>query len=290
MIDLHSHTHLSDGALAPVELLRRAIDNGLSHLAITDHDCTSALDELVKLPEAARLSLIPGVEVSTLWAQREIHIIGLFVDTNNEALSDLLHHHQGLRAERVEGFDQRLRAIGINGLMDYIQALPCIALSRNHVADFLIEQGHAADKQKAFSKFLGSSGRVRTPARWCTIDTAVAAIRGAGGIAVLAHPDRYKLTRSRLLTLLGEFRECGGEAMEVSYSNLSHEQLLSMAGLCRSLDLWASQGSDFHTPAAGWMDLGRIRQLPADVRERALWHHPRWAAPRPAAQPASAAG
>ena len=181
----------------------------------------------------------------------------------------------------MKGFDARLQAIGITGLMAYIDELPCHAVSRNHVADFLIAQGKATDKQQAFSKFLGTSGRVRTPAQWCPLAEAVAAIRAANGIAVLAHPDRYKLTRTKLLTLLGEFKDAGGEAIEVSYSNLSHDQLLRMAALCEALDMWASQGSDFHTPAASWMDLGKIRRMPSDCQERAIWRHPRWNASQP---------
>ena len=276
MIDLHSHTNFSDGALTPPQLVQRAAGNGVTHLAITDHDCTGGLESAFSAAESTQLQIIPGVEISCLWQQREIHIIGLFIDTNELTLQALLQQQQRLRMERAQEFADRLQAIGINGLMDYIQTLPCQAVSRNHVAEFLINEGRATDKPQAFKKFLGNNGRVRTAAHWCSIATAVARIRAANGIAVLAHADRYRLTRTKLMLLIEEFKESGGEGIEVSYSNLSHDQLLRMAKLSEEMELWASMGSDFHTPEAGWMDLGRIRQLPQNCRERAIWLHPRW--------------
>ncbi len=276
MIDLHSHTNFSDGALTPPQLVQRAASNGVTHLAITDHDCTGGLATALLAPESTQLQIIPGVEISCLWQQREIHIIGLFIDTAEPDLQTLLQEQQLLRMERVQEFADRLQAIGISGLMDYIQTLPCQAVSRNHVAEFLIKEGRAADKQQAFKKFLGNNGRVRTAAHWCSVARAVAGIRAANGIAVLAHADRYRLTRTKLMLLIEEFKDAGGEGIEVSYSNLSHDQLDRMAKLSEEMELWASMGSDFHTPEAGWMDLGRIRQLPQNCRERAIWLHPRW--------------
>jgi len=276
IIDLHSHTNFSDGALTPPQLVQRAIGNGVTHLAITDHDCIGGLESALSAADSADLQIIPGVEISCLWQQREIHVIGLFIDTAERSLESLLQQQQLLRMERAQEFADRLQAIGISGLMDYIQTLPCEAVSRNHVADFLIREGCAADKQQAFKKFLGNNGRVRTAARWCSIAAAVAGIRAANGIAVLAHADRYKLSRTKLIMLIEEFKDGGGEGIEVSYSNLSHDQLLRMAKLSEEMELWASMGSDFHTPEAGWMDLGRIRQLPQNCRERAIWLHPRW--------------
>jgi len=276
MIDLHSHTSFSDGALTPPQLVQRAICNGVTHLAITDHDCTGGLESAMSATDSAQLQIIPGVEISCLWQQREIHIIGLFINHNETSLQTLLQKQQLLRMERVQEFAHRLQALGISGLMDYIHTLPCQAVSRNHVAEFLIKEGRAADKQHAFKKFLGNNGRVKTAAQWCSIAAAVAGIRAANGIAVLAHADRYRLTRTKLMLLIDEFKVAGGEGLEVSYSNLSHDQLHRMAKLCEELELWASMGSDFHTPETGWMDLGRIRQLPQSCRERAVWLHPRW--------------
>jgi 3',5'-nucleoside bisphosphate phosphatase len=275
MIDLHSHTDFSDGALSPAELVQRAINNGITHLAVTDHDCTESV-EVARSVAGSQLQIVAGVEISCLWQQREIHIIGLFINTEERSLQNLLQQQQYLRMQRALEFADRLQNIGIGGLMDYIQTLPCRAVSRNHVAEFLIKEGRAADKQQAFKKFLGSNGRVSTAAHWCSIASSVSAIRAADGVAVLAHADRYRLTRSRLMLLIEEFKAAGGEGMEVSYSNLSHDQLLRMARLSEETELWASVGSDFHTPATGWMDLGRIRQLPQNCRERAIWLHPRW--------------
>lgn len=278
MIDLHSHTWFSDGLLSPQALLQRADQLDIRQLAITDHDSVAAHRHLAvgDIPEG--LQVIAGVEISTLWDNREIHIVGLFIDVDNRPLNDLLQRQQAKRRQRALDIGAKLEKAGITGLQDYLKALPCEAISRNHVADFLIAAGHASSKQQAFSKHLGKRGRFHSNADWCSISEAVTAITSANGIAVVAHPDRYKLNRVKLRRLLSEFTEAGGDALEVSYSNLHPEKMKNLADLCCELDMWASVGSDFHTPHTTWMDLGRVRKLPAHCDDRALWLHPRWPA------------
>lgn len=276
MIDLHSHTWFSDGLLSPHELMRRAAELGIRHLAITDHDSIAAHRDVPVHDIPPGMQLITGVEVSTLWDNREIHIVGLFIDIDDTPLNDLLQRQQNKRRQRALDIGLKLEKAGITGLGDYLATLPCEAISRNHVADFLIAGGHASSKQQAFSKHLGKRGRYHSQADWCSISEAVTAIRAANGIAVVAHPDRYKLNRVKLRRLLTEFTEAGGDALEVSYSNLHPDKMNNLADLCCELDMWASVGSDFHTPHTTWMDLGRIRKLPAHCEERALWLHPRW--------------
>jgi len=276
MIDLHCHTWFSDGLLSPQDLLSRAAGLGISHLAITDHDSVAAHMTIsaADIPDGMRL--IPGVEISTLWENREIHIVGLFIDTANTPLIALLQRQQAKRRERALDIGLKLEKAGITGLNDYLADLPCEAVSRNHIADFLIAGGHASSKQQAFSKHLGKRGRYHSNADWCGVSEAAKTIHGAGGIAVVAHPDRYKLNKIKLRRLLSEFIAAGGEALEVSYSNLHPEKMRNLADLCCELDMWASIGSDFHTPNTTWMDLGRVRKLPAHCENRALWLHPRW--------------
>lgn len=276
MIDLHSHTWFSDGQLSPAQLISRAAGLGLTHLAITDHDSVAA--HLTTAPGIVPegLQLVTGVEISTLWENREIHIVGLIIDTSAPDLTSLLEHQQQKRRTRALNIGRQLERAGICGLASYLNTLPCEAVGRNHVADFLISAGHASSKQQAFAKHLGKRGRYHEPAHWCSIGEAVQAIRAAGGVAVIAHPDRYKLNKIKLKRLFEEFRDANGEAIEVSYSNLHPEKLLILASLCDSLGLWASVGSDFHSADTTWMDLGRIRRLPAQCAERALWYHPRW--------------
>lgn len=276
MIDLHSHTWFSDGLLSPHALLGRAAELGIKQLAITDHDSVAAHLALTQQDVPDGIQLIPGVEISTLWDNREIHIVGLFIDTRRAPLTTLLQRQQAKRRERALDIGLKLEKAGLPGLGDYLAGLPCEAVSRNHIADFLIARGHASSKQQAFSKHLGNRGRYHSHADWCSISEAVAAITGAGGLAVVAHPDRYKLNKIKLRRLLAEFTETGGAAMEVSYSNLHPDKMKNLADLCCELDLWASVGSDFHTPHTTWMDLGRVRKLPAHCEHRALWLHPDW--------------
>lgn len=282
--DLHTHTRFSDGHLAPMELVERALEREVSHLAITDHDCVHALYELEEASIPDGLRLIPGVEISCNWPDtgsgREIHIVGLFIDHHEPGLCRLLARQQDLRRERALEIDARLRKNGIHGLSEYLETLPCRALSRNHVADFLIAEGLARDKKQAFKRLLGKQGRYSAASHWCGVATAVEHIRGAGGVAVLAHPDRYRLGRNLFRRLLDDLQEAGGEALEVSYSNLNPDTLHHLATVAQERELWASVGSDFHSPAQHWMDLGRIRQLPTRVAERAIWHHPLWQADR----------
>lgn len=281
MIDLHSHTWFSDGLLSPHGLMGRAAELGIKQLAITDHDSVAAHRAIAVQDIPGGMHLIAGVELSTLWDNREIHIVGLFIDIEDKPLNELLLRQQDKRRQRAMAIGIKLEKAGITGLTDYLAELPCEAISRNHVADFLIARGHASSKQQAFSKHLGKRGRYHSQADWCSINEAVTAIRAASGIAVVAHPDRYKLNRVKLRRLLTEFTEAGGDALEVSYSNLHPDKMKNLADLCCELDMWASVGSDFHTPHTTWMDLGRVRKLPAHCEDRALWLHPRWPVTKP---------
>jgi len=278
-VDLHTHSWYSDGVLSPEALISRAASLGIEQLAITDHDSVGAWHSLQESTIPAGIHVIPGVEISTLWGGREIHIIGLLIDCSNIAFSDLLQYQQFLRRERALEINRKLHGSGIDGLMTYLDTLPCEAISRNHIADFLIQKGHVTNRQQAFKRLLGDRGRYAVTARWCSIAEAIQTIRQANGIAVLAHPDRYRFGRARFTRLLEDFREAGGEGLEVSYSNLNPDKLRQLGEMCTTYGFWASAGSDFHTPARKWMDIGRIRQLPASCRERPIWHHPRWNAP-----------
>lgn len=278
MIDLHSHTWLSDGSLSPFQLLDRATHHKLQVLAITDHDSVDAY-RLLSNSDELRMSdidLLPGIEISASWDNQEIHILGLMIDTEQTDLNRLVTRQQDRRRERAQAISIKLEKAGITGLMRYVNDLPCKAVGRNHVADFLILAGAANNKQQAFSKFLAKRGRSYVAADWCSVGEAVEIIKAAGGVAVLAHPDRYTLSKPGFKRLIGEFCETGGEGLEVSYSNLNPDTLQNLARLSADLGLWASVGSDFHSPEHNWMELGRIRMLPAICRERAIWHHPRW--------------
>lgn len=285
MIDLHSHTYLSDGELSPQQLIDRAVALGIQQLAITDHDSVGA-HRLLSPFQHDSLQLLSGVEISTQWEGREVHIVGILFDLDDQNLTSLLTRQQESRRIRAEDIARQLDSAGMTGLMAYLNKLPCESLGRTHIASFLVEAGYVGSKQSAFSKYLGKRGRIKTSIPWCEISDAVERIRAAGGLSILAHPDRYDFNRVKLRRLLAEFAEAGGDAVEVSYSNLHPEKLAVLAQATIEAGLWASVGSDFHTPSNAWMDLGRIRQLPANCAARAIWYHPRWSVPLPANVPA----
>ncbi|MES3007478.1 MAG: PHP domain-containing protein [Pseudomonadota bacterium] len=276
LADLHSHTYFSDGSLSPEALIARARSNQVHTLAITDHDTTEAYEHLVGISSTDTLTLLQGVEISCLWDQREIHVVGLGIDRHEHTLQTLLAGQQALRRRRAQTMDMSLQKAGICGLMTYLDTLPCKAISRNHVAQFLIDRGIARSKDHAFKNFLGDKGKFGAQAQWCLIETAVHAITSAGGIAILAHPNRYSISNQKLRRLVEEFATAGGEGLEVSYSNLDPDRVAHMAALCMDNDLWASTGSDFHSPINHWMDLGKFRLLPTLCATKAVWMHPRW--------------
>lgn len=278
LADLHSHTYFSDGYLSPNALIARATANQVNILAITDHDTTEAFEHLNGTLPPGAPTILQGVEISCMWDQREIHVVGLGIDRHETELKALLGEQQALRLRRAQAMDMRLQKAGVGGLMNYLETLPCKAISRNHVAQFLIDRGIARSKDHAFKNFLGDKGKFGAQAQWCSIESAVNAIRSAGGIGILAHPNRYNVSNQKLRRLAGEFAAAGGEGLEVSYSNLDPDRVAHMAALCMDNDLWASTGSDFHSPSNHWMDLGKFRLLPTLCATRAIWMHPRWSA------------
>lgn len=272
--DLHSHSYYSDGKLSPAQLLLRAADNQITHLAITDHDCTTALQELKNAK--FELTLITGVEISCDWNSKEIHVVGLDFDLEQNQMNQLLTAQQAKRKHRVAKIDQRLVELGHTGLIQYLDTLPCVSYTRSHVADFLVEKGICKNRQKAFKNFLGKKGRCYVASEWCSLSEAVTTINTAGGIAVLAHPGRYPLSKSKLESLVADFADCGGGALEVIYSNIDPHTQQRLTELTKSYSLYASLGSDFHDSAAHWMDLGRIASFNPETKKNAIWLHPRW--------------
>ena len=172
--------------------------------------------------------------------------------------------------------DKTLNALGNEGLMSYLEALPCISYTRSHVADFLVERGICKSRQKAFKSYLGKGGRIFEAADWCQLQEAVSVISSSGGIAVLAHPGRYPLGKRKLESLVDDFTNHGGEAIEVSYSNIQPRISQQLSELCLAKNLYASLGSDFHDGAAHWMDIGRMPLLDQQAKKNAIWFHPKW--------------
>ncbi|MFJ5334778.1 PHP domain-containing protein [Pectobacterium sp. CHL-2024] len=274
LYDLHSHTTASDGLLTPTALVSRAVDMRVSVLAITDHDTTAGLDEAQDAiaQQGLPLRLIPGVEISTLWENHEIHIVGLGMDSAHPALTRLLQQQAECRQSRAEQIAARLEKNRIPDALAGAQRLATGGqITRAHFARYLIELGIAANMNQVFKKYLAKGKIGYVPPQWCTIPQAIEAIHQSGGVSVLAHPGRYDLTAKWLKRLLATFAENGGIAMEVAQCQQAPDERTQLGRYARDFNLMASQGSDFHLPCA-WIELGRKLWLPAGVEP--VWHHP----------------
>ncbi|WP_296703183.1 PHP domain-containing protein [Thiocapsa sp. UBA6158] len=269
--DLHSHSTASDGTLAPAALMQRACASGVRVIALTDHDTTEGLAEARVAADALDLRLIPGVEISVTWGGRTVHMVGLNIDPENVALQTGLSRLLAYRGWRAEEIGRRLAKQGIEGAYDGAKAFSNGRLiGRTHFARFLVAQGHALDLRDVFNRFLVNGKPGHVSGEWATLEEATRWVTGAGGQAVIAHPARYKLTRTRLLKLLGEFRESGGVGLEVVSGSHSRDEVFNFACLARDQRMLASAGSDYHGPENPWIDLGRLPALPPACT--AIWH------------------
>lgn len=266
-IDLHSHTTSSDGRLSPQALIDRALSFDIEVLAITDHDTTDALTIAHDYINQQQLpiTLIDGIEISTVWQNKDIHIVGLNIDSNAQALQQLIEQQKGHRVQRAQLIAQRLQKVTREGVLEEVQAIAGEApITRAHFAKWLVEQGFAKNMQQVFKKFLTRDNPGYVPPSWCSMTDAVEAIHAAGGQAVLAHPGRYDLTTKWLKRLITAFVEAGGDAMEVAQPQQAPQERRNLADYAIQYNLLASQGSDFHYPSP-WMELGRNLWLPSGV-------------------------
>jgi 3',5'-nucleoside bisphosphate phosphatase len=273
--DLHSHSLASDGTLAPAGLVRAASDAGIGVLALTDHDTTDGIDAAAAAADTAGLQLVAGVEISVTWQSQTIHILGLGIDTGNVALQTGLAQLRAFRDWRAEEIGRRLARAGIGGAWAGARALAKGRIvSRTHFAQHLVGQGHAASVRDVFRHFLVNNKPGYVSGQWAELEAALGWIRAAGGLAVIAHPARYRLTASRLRRLLGEFRELGGAGMEVISGSHTRDNIQAMAAVCRNEQLLASCGSDYHGPDNCWVRLGELPALPAGCIP--VWESDQW--------------
>lgn len=271
--DLHSHSTVSDGTLSPRELVLRAAAQGVELFALTDHDEVGGLAEAAACADEIGLAFVPGVEVSVTWAGRTVHVVGLGIDPANCALRDGLAAVRSGRTARARQMAEQLAAVGIGGALD--GALKYVGnpelISRTHFARFLVECGICRDTREVFGRFLVEGKPGYAPHRWAQLAQAVRWIVEAGGVAVIAHPGRYRFTDNELWALAGEFRDLGGTGLEVVTSNHGAAETQRFAEMAREFGFAASRGSDFHGPGESQVELGRVGALPqrlAPVWER----------------------
>ena len=271
LFDLHSHTTASDGHFSPEALVRRAVEFRVDVLAITDHDTINGLAAARQAIENENLPLhlISGIEFSTVWENKDIHIVGLNIDPESQELTAFIEEQALRRQERAILIGNRLEKQGMLGAYEGAKSFAGAALiSRAHFARWMVEVGHVKNIQTVFKNYLTRGNPGYVPPNWCSIQDAVEVVHRAGGQAVLAHPGRYQLTAKWLKRLLKTFTDAGGDGMEVAQSQQPPNERRVLGDYAIQFGLAGSQGSDFHYPTS-WLELGRNLYLPKGCTE--IW-------------------
>ena len=266
--DLHCHSTVSDGLLSPTDMVRRAHSNGVDLLALTDHDEIGGLEAAAAMAGELGMRFVNGVEISVSWGDDQtVHILGLGFDRQFTPLVQGLANVRGGRDSRARRIAAELDKVAIRGA--YEGALKYVGnpalISRSHFARYIVELGHAKDVKGVFDWWLAKGKPGHVQHAWATMEEAVRWIHGAGGIAVVAHPGRYRLARAELARMLAMFKDLGGGGIEVVSGSNNEEHIRDHAHLARHHGFLASRGSDFHGPGESWIDLGRMPQLPDDL-------------------------
>ena len=265
LIDFHTHTTASDGALTPAQLLSRAADRGVEVLALTDHDTLSGWQVAQSLQRDG-ITIVCGVELSCQWGGATIHVVGLNVNANSKALVEMLDHLQRIRRDRAVKIAAKLEQLGAQGGLDGAQALAGeAAICRPHFAHWLVSEGYMPTVSRAFDKWLGNGkpGDIKTP--WPSLADSVAVIVAAGGVPVLAHPLKYRFSRTKLRALCDAFSIAGGAAIEIVNGRQSDSEIVELRRLAKEKKLSVSLGSDFHREWAHGADLGVDVSVAGDV-------------------------
>lgn len=266
--DLHSHSTASDGFLSPTELLKRAHQQEVTALALTDHDTTTGLAEAQQAATTLGIRLINGIELSVTWNSHCFHIVGLNINPENPTLQAGIKQIQAIRYERVSKIAKLLEKKKIFGSYEAVIAAAGETgmITRSHFADFLVAQHHVDTEQEAFDRYLGQGKPAYTSTTWAELNDAVSWINQAGGVAVLAHPMRYNLTASWMKRFLTAFKEAGGTGIEVITGRFNPDEVRRSADYAKKFELAGSVGSDFHSPKNVWLELGRLAPLPEGVK------------------------
>ena len=271
-IDLHCHSNVSDGTLAPAALAARAAANGVDVWALTDHDEVGGIAEAREAAQDLGMRFVAGVEISITFAGKTVHIVGLDIDERHPELYGGLASVREGRVRRAQMIAMQLELTGLpdvlEGALKYAENPSLIG--RTHFARYLVEQGVQPTVSDVFRHYLVEGKPGYVPHRWTSLQEAVSWIRAAGGRAVIAHPGRYPFDSMQFDALLAAFSELGGEGVEVVTGSHTADQFGEYAALARRTGLLASRGSDFHGPEESRVDLGSLPHLPADLKP--VWH------------------
>ncbi len=265
--DLHCHSVISDGTLTPEALAARARANGVELWALTDHDEIGGLSRAAAAARAQGLNYLTGAEISVTFAGETVHIVGLGFDADNTALTQGLHNTRGGRIQRAMDMAEGLAKVGIKGAFE--GALKFVGnpelISRTHFARFLVESGVCSETHEVFRRYLTEGKPGFVPHRWASLRDAVTWITQARGVAVIAHPGRYKFTANEEYALFTEFKAHGGQAVEVVTGSHTTQEYVKYAETAKEFGLAASRGSDFHSPDESRIDLGALPFLPGEL-------------------------
>jgi predicted metal-dependent phosphoesterase TrpH len=271
-IDLHSHTHYSDGHLSPKELIDRAHNMQVNVLAITDHDTVDGIQQAMdyQTQQKRSMQILAGVEISTSWHNFDIHILGLNVDHTNAQFVARLDQQSKERDRRAQQMSDKLAKVGIENVFEDAKLLAGVGqITRAHFARVLVQRQVVRDFDAVFKKYLGKGKKAHVKPQWISMQEAITWIHDAGGKAVLAHPGHYDMTTKWLKRLVAEFASDGGNGIEVIHSHLTPERKKLLANIAAEHDLQASSGSDFHYPNR-WTELGKNLSLPEQLVP--IWH------------------
>ena len=271
-VDLHCHSNVSDGLLSPAPLAQYARHAGVDVWGLTDHDEVGGIADARAAAAAVGMRFIAGVEISVTWANQTVHIVGLQIDATNPQLLAGLGATRSGRDARARDMAAQLAQAGIadadQGALKFV-ANPAL-MSRTHFARFLVERGVCANIGEVFRKYLTEGKPGYVPHRWASLEQAVGWIRSAGGIAVIAHPGRYKFSALAEGALFDEFKQLGGAAIEVVTGSHTPDQYPVYAELSRRYGFLASRGTDFHAPGESRADFALLPPLPSNVTP--VWH------------------
>jgi predicted metal-dependent phosphoesterase TrpH len=271
-VDLHNHSYYSDGVLSPSQVVKLASEAECDLFSLTDHDTTNGISEAQLEADKLKLNLINGVEISALWRNMAIHILGLGIDINNDILQTGLEHNQKLRKERAKKIALGLWRSGIKDALEKTQSFSKTdMLTRTHFAQMLISEGYCKDMKAVFRRYLTGKKPGGASVEWKGFDEVIHWIHAAGGKALIAHPLRYRMTNTKIKKLLIDFKEVKGDGLEVVTGTSTEEEVKLSNQWANNYNLLASCGSDFH----GWPNqrirIGNLKNLPNS--ERAVWRY-----------------
>ena len=274
-VDLHSHSYYSDGVYSPSEVLEYANQAKCGLFSLTDHDTTDGISEALERAEKLFINFIPGVEISAIWRNMTIHILGLDINVNNELLQKGLRRNQELRKERAAKIAQGLRRAGIKDAFDKTKILSKTdMITRTHFAQMLIQEDYCKDMKSVFRRFLTGNKPGAVRVEWSSFEEVISWIHAAGGLAVIAHPFRYRMTQTKIKRMFREFKESLGDGVEAITTMSSEQEINLCSNWAKEINLLISSGSDYH----GWpnqrINVGSLKEIPNS--DNLIWNHLLW--------------